>query len=51
MPQFMPPTAIKGGAAALALSSGQSAFSIQNVAQAGDNIVCSTDIYGGTWNT
>ena len=44
--------AIEGGAAALALSSGQaaSAFSIQNVAQAGDNIVCSTDIYGGTWN-
>jgi len=44
--------AIEGGAAALALSSGQaaSAFSIQNLAQAGDNIVCSTDIYGGTWN-
>ncbi len=45
-------TAIEGGVAALALSSGQSAsaFSVQNVAQAGDNIVCSTDIYGGTWN-
>ncbi len=44
--------AIEGGAVALALSSGQaaSAFSIQNVAQTGDNIVCSTDIYGGTWN-
>ncbi len=44
--------AIEGGAAALAVSSGQaaSAISIQNVAQAGDNIVCSTDIYGGTWN-
>ena len=44
--------ALEGGAAALALSSGQaaSAFCIQNVAQAGDNIVCSTDIYGGTWN-
>ena len=44
--------AIEGGAIALALSSGQaaSAFSIQNLAQAGDNIVCSTDIYGGTWN-
>ena len=44
--------AIEGGTVALALSSGQaaSAFSIQNVAQAGDNIVCSTDIYGGTWN-
>ncbi len=44
--------AIEGGAAALAVSSGQaaSALSIQNVAQTGDNIVCSTDIYGGTWN-
>ena len=44
--------AVEGGAAALAVSSGQaaSALSIQNVAQAGDNIVCSTDIYGGTWN-
>ena len=45
-------SAIDGGVAALALSSGQSAsaFSIQNIAEAGDNIVCSTDIYGGTWN-
>ena len=44
--------ALEGGMAAVALSSGQaaSAFSIQNVAKAGDNIVCSTDIYGGTWN-
>ena len=44
--------AIEGGSIALALSSGQaaSAFSIQNLARAGDNIVCSTDIYGGTWN-
>jgi len=45
-------SAIEGGAAALAVSSGQaaSALAIQNIAQAGDNIVCSTDIYGGTWN-
>ena len=45
-------TALEGGAAALALASGQaaSAFSIQNIAQAGDNIVSSTDLYGGTWN-
>ena len=45
-------SAIEGGAAALAVSSGQaaSAISIQNVAKSGDNIVCSTDIYGGTWN-
>jgi O-acetylhomoserine (thiol)-lyase len=44
--------AIEGGAAALALSSGQaaSAFSIQNLARAGDNVVSSTDLYGGTWN-
>ena len=45
-------TALEGGAAALAVSSGQaaSAISIQNIAQAGDNIVSSTDLYGGTWN-
>ncbi len=45
-------TALEGGAAALALSSGQaaSAISIQNLARAGDNVVSSTDLYGGTWN-
>ncbi|MGE0417879.1 MAG: O-acetylhomoserine aminocarboxypropyltransferase/cysteine synthase family protein [Acetobacteraceae bacterium] len=44
--------ALEGGVAALALASGQaaSAFSIQNVARAGDNVVSSTDLYGGTWN-
>lgn len=44
--------AIEGGVAALALASGQaaSAFAVQNLATAGDNIVCGTDIYGGTWN-
>ncbi|MCS6891246.1 MAG: PLP-dependent transferase [Rhodovarius sp.] len=44
--------ALEGGAAALALSSGQaaSAFCVLNLCQAGDNFVCSTDIYGGTWN-
>src|SRR5690625_3250276 len=44
--------AVDGGAAAVALASGQSAsaFSIQNIAQAGDNIVSATDLYGGTWN-
>jgi O-acetylhomoserine (thiol)-lyase len=44
--------ALEGGAAALALASGQaaSAFSVLNVARAGDNIVSSTDLYGGTWN-
>mgnify|MGYP001424213465 FL=1 len=42
--------ALEGGLACLTVSSGQtaSAFSILNVAQAGDNIVSSTDLYGGT---
>ncbi|MDJ0895606.1 MAG: PLP-dependent transferase [Alphaproteobacteria bacterium] len=45
-------SALDGGAAALALSSGQaaSAIAVQNLARAGDNIVSSTDLYGGTWN-
>ncbi len=45
-------SALEGGVAALALASGQaaSAFAIQNLARAGDNIVSSTDLYGGTWN-
>src|ERR1700683_1449612 len=44
-------TALEGGAAALAVASGQaaSAYSVLNLAQAGDNIVASTDLYGGTW--
>ncbi|MGD0332269.1 MAG: PLP-dependent transferase [Xanthobacteraceae bacterium] len=44
--------ALEGGVGALALSSGQaaSAFALQNVARAGDNVVSSTDLYGGTWN-
>ena len=44
--------ALEGGVAALALSSGQaaSAFALQNLAKAGDNVVSSTDLYGGTWN-
>jgi O-acetylhomoserine (thiol)-lyase len=44
--------ALEGGVAALAVSSGQaaSAFAIQNLAHAGDNVVSSTDLYGGTWN-
>lgn len=43
---------LEGGAAALAVASGQSAsaFAVQNLAKAGDNIVSSTDLYGGTWN-
>ncbi len=44
--------AIEGGAAALAVASGQaaSALAIQNLARVGDNVVSSTDLYGGTWN-
>jgi O-acetylhomoserine (thiol)-lyase len=44
--------ALEGGVAALAVASGQaaSAFSLQNLARAGDNVVSSTDLYGGTWN-
>ena len=44
--------ALEGGVGALGVSSGQaaSAMSIQNIARAGDNIVSSTDLYGGTWN-
>ncbi|MBT5351098.1 MAG: bifunctional O-acetylhomoserine aminocarboxypropyltransferase/cysteine synthase, partial [Rhodospirillales bacterium] len=45
-------TALEGGAAALAVSSGQAAtaMAIQNIAHAGDNIVSATGVYGGTWN-
>jgi O-acetylhomoserine (thiol)-lyase len=44
--------ALEGGAAALAVSSGQAAtmLAVQNLCQQGDNIVTSTDLYGGTWN-
>jgi O-acetylhomoserine (thiol)-lyase len=45
-------TALEGGAAGLAVASGQAAtaLAIQNIAGVGDNIVSSTDLYGGTWN-
>ena len=44
--------AMEGGVASLAVSSGQAAtaLSIQNIAATGDNIVSSTDLYGGSWN-
>mgnify|MGYP001356045974 CR=1 FL=1 len=44
--------ALEGGVAGLALSSGQAAefIAITNIAHSGDNIVSSTDLYGGTWN-
>ncbi len=44
--------ALEGGLAALCVSSGSAAIalSIQNLASAGDNIVSSPHLYGGTWN-
>jgi O-acetylhomoserine (thiol)-lyase len=44
--------ALEGGVGALALSSGQAAvfYSIINIASAGDEIVSSSSIYGGTYN-
>ncbi len=44
--------ALEGGAAALAAASGQAAetLAILNIAGAGDHIVSSTSLYGGTWN-
>ena len=44
--------ALEGGVAALAVGSGQAAttFCVMNLCAAGDNIVSSTDLYGGTWN-
>ena len=45
-------TSLEGGASAVAVSSGSAAVSlaIQNVASAGDNIVVSPHLYGGTYN-
>ncbi|MBX9471211.1 bifunctional o-acetylhomoserine/o-acetylserine sulfhydrylase [Microcella sp.] len=44
--------ALEGGTAALLLASGQSAttYAVLNIAQAGDHIVSSSSIYGGTYN-
>ncbi|ETZ90783.1 O-acetylhomoserine aminocarboxypropyltransferase/cysteine synthase family protein [Mycobacteroides abscessus MAB_030201_1075] len=44
--------ALEGGVAALLLASGQAAatLAIVNIAQAGDNIVSSPRLYGGTYN-
>lgn len=43
---------LEGGAAALAVASGQAAitYSILNIAEAGDEIVSSSSLYGGTYN-
>lgn len=44
--------ALEGGVAALAVASGAAAitYTIENLAQAGDHIVCAKNIYGGTFN-
>lgn len=44
--------ALEGGAAALATASGQAAqfLAISNLAQAGDNIIATQNLYGGTYN-
>ena len=43
---------LEGGSAAMLLSSGQAAsfFSVFNIASAGDHVVSSATIYGGTYN-
>ncbi len=44
--------ALEGGIGALAVASGMSAiaYAIQTIAEAGDNIVASSTLYGGTYN-
>ncbi|WP_369669510.1 PLP-dependent transferase, partial [Enterococcus faecium] len=43
---------LEGGLGALLLSSGQAAetFAVLNIAEAGDHIVASPSLYGGTYN-
>ena len=44
--------AMEGGVAALALASGQAAttYAIQTIAEAGDNVISMSTLYGGTYN-
>ncbi|MGA1732789.1 MAG: aminotransferase class I/II-fold pyridoxal phosphate-dependent enzyme, partial [Burkholderiaceae bacterium] len=44
--------ALEGGVAALAVASGQAAitYAIQTIAEAGDNVVSASALYGGTYN-
>ena len=44
--------ALEGGVAAILTSSGQAAnfFAVHNICSAGDHVVCSAQIYGGTFN-
>ena len=43
---------MEGGVAGMLTSSGQAAnfYAIMNIAEAGDHIVCASEIYGGTYN-
>lgn len=43
---------LEGGVAAMLTSSGQAAnfYAIMNIAEAGDHIICTTALYGGTYN-
>ena len=43
---------MEGGVAAMLTSSGQAAnfYAIMNIAEAGDHIICSAAVYGGTYN-
>jgi len=43
---------LEGGSAAVALSSGMAAiaFSVMNIAEAGDEIIAASNLYGGTFN-
>ena len=43
---------LEGGVAAMLTSSGQAAnfYAIMNIAEAGDHIICSSTVYGGTYN-
>ena len=45
-------TALEGGIGGLALASGQAAvtYAIQTIARAGDNIISTSTLYGGTYN-
>lgn len=44
--------AMEGGVAALAVASGMAAitYAIQTIAEAGDNIIATSELYGGTYN-
>ena len=43
---------MEGGTAAMLTSSGQAAnfYAVMNIAEEGDHIVCSSALYGGTYN-